>query len=392
MSRLDELIQELCPEGVEYKPLASISHYSGERIDAKDVDCDNYVGVDNLLPDKQGKTTSDYVPEEGKVIAFHEGDILIGNIRPYLKKIWRATHDGGTNGDVLVICSDDVVDSEYLFYCLSSDLFFYYDMQHAKGAKMPRGDKRAIMEFEVPVPPLEVQREIVCVLDYFTLLRQELSAELSARRKQYEYYRDELLTFDTGIPKMKLGETCDMKAGKAISSVLISDVKTEDTPIACYGGNGIRGYVKDYNKEGNYPIIGRQGALCGNVTFAIGKFYATEHAVVVESKGAYSQRFLYHLLTHMELNQYKSAGAQPGLSVKNLNELYAPVPPISVQNRIVNVLDNFEVICNDLNIGLPAEINARTKQYEFYRDQLLTFAETGKTILTDRQTDRHGAV
>ena len=377
MSRLDELIQELCPDGVEYRPLHAFSQYSTERIDANRVDAENYVGVDNLLPNKQGKTISEYVPEEGKIIAFREGDILIGNIRPYLKKIWRATNTGGTNGDVLVVRSDDTVDSEYLYYCLSSDRFFYFDMNHAKGAKMPRGDKGAIMQFEVPVPPLEVQREIVRVLDNFTLLRQELSeklsAELAARRKQYEYYRDELLTFNDDIQKIKFSETCNMGAGKAISSDMISDVKTDDSPFECYGGNGIRGYVKEPNRDGEFPIIGRQGALCGNVTYATGKVYATEHAVVVESRGLYSQRFLYYLLTHMDLNQYKSAGAQPGLSVKNLVELSAPVPPLDVQNRIVNVLDNFEAICKDLNIGLPAEIEARTKQYEYYRDKLLSF-------------------
>ncbi len=243
-------------------------------------------------------------------------------------------------------------------------------------------------EFKVPVPPLEVQREIVRVLDNFTFLSAELSAELSARRKQYEYYRGELLNFHKEIPWRKLGETCDMKAGKAIPSEMISDYETDETPIKCYGGNGLRGYVKDANQHGDYPLIGRQGALCGNVNYATGDFYATEHAVVVKSMGEYTHRFLYHMLKHMNLNQYKSAGAQPGLAVKNLQEISAPVPSIETQNRIVEVLDNFETICSDLSIGLPAEIEARQKQYEYYRDLLLTFAESGNSILTDRQTDR----
>ena len=199
MSRLDELIKELCPDGVEYRYLEQVSHYSSDRIDASDVNANSYVGVDNLLPEKAGKVPSEYVPEEGRLIAFHIGDVLIGNIRPYLKKIWRATHDGGTNGDVLVVCPCKMINSGFLYYCLSSDNFFHYDMQHARGSKMPRGDKSAIMQFEVPVPPMEVQREIVQILDKFALLRQELSAmlsaELSARTKQYEHYRDQLLTF-----------------------------------------------------------------------------------------------------------------------------------------------------------------------------------------------------
>lgn len=169
-----------------------------------------------------------------------------------------------------------------------------------------------------------------------------------------------------------------MKAGKAISSHLISAQDTQDTPIKCYGGNGLRGYVKDPNEEGSFPIIGRQGALCGNVNYAEGRFYATEHAVVVKPKGQYNSRFLFHLLTHMNLNQYKSAGAQPGLAVKNIAELVAPVPTMQQQKKVIDILDKFEAICTDLNSGLPAEIKARQKQYEYYRDKLLTFKELSK--------------
>ena len=140
MSRLDELIAELCPDGVPYVALSTVAEYAKERIDAAEIDADTYVGVDNLLPEKKGKTVSSYVPNEGRLISFHVGDILIGNIRPYLKKIWLADSDGGTNGDVLPIhIRDKNVEPKFLYYCLSSDQFFMYDMQHAKGAKMPRG-------------------------------------------------------------------------------------------------------------------------------------------------------------------------------------------------------------------------------------------------------------
>ena len=103
MSKLDELISELCPDGVEYKRLGDIAVYSKDRIGASEISEENYVGVDNLLPDKQGKRDSTYVPTEGKLIKFFENDILIGNIRPYLKKIWLAEYEGGTNGDVLPV-------------------------------------------------------------------------------------------------------------------------------------------------------------------------------------------------------------------------------------------------------------------------------------------------
>ena len=167
MTKLEELTQELCPNGVTYLRLEDIAQYCKNRINASMVN------------------------------AFAAGDILIGNIRPYLKKIWLADCDGGTNGDVLAIhIIDTRVRPEFLYYVLSSDSFFHYDMQNSKGSKMPRGSKEAVMRYSIPVPPLPVQREIVRILDNFTELTAELTAELTTRRKQYEYYRDLLLTFN----------------------------------------------------------------------------------------------------------------------------------------------------------------------------------------------------
>lgn len=199
MSRIDDLIQELCPNGVEHFALGATSEYPKTRIAAKELDETNYVGVDNLLQNAAGKTNSTYGPNTDQLTAYFIGDVLIGNIRPYLKKIWLADNDGGCGGDVLAvrILSEfrERLSPEFLYYILSSDVFFAYDVQHSKGAKMPRGSKEAIMRYRIPVPPIEVQREIVKVLDTFSRLEAELEAELEARRKQYTFYRDQLLTF-----------------------------------------------------------------------------------------------------------------------------------------------------------------------------------------------------
>ena len=172
---------------------------------------------------------------------------------------------------------------------------------------------------------------------------------------------------------MKLGEIYDMKAGKSIPASEISSVKTEEFQYPCYGGNGLRGYVSIFNQEGEKVLIGRQGALCGNVCFAENLFYATEHAVVVSDKGYCLPRYSFYLLTMMDLNQYKTAGAQPGLSVSRLEKISIPVPPLSEQKRIISILDKFESLVNDLSEGLPAEIAAVQEQYEYYRNKLLTF-------------------
>ena len=236
-------------------------------------------------------------------------------------------------------------------------------------------NKTNFKQLKIPVPPLPVQEEIVRILDSFTSLTAELTAELTARKQQYEYYREMLLTDTTEAPFRRLVVNFKMKSGKAIKAVMLSSEIDEEHGYPCFGGNGIRGYIAEPSHHGEYPIIGRQGALCGNVNYATGDFYATEHAVVVKSKGEYDQRYLFYLLTSMNLNQYKSQGAQPGLAVVNIENLMAPVPSLEKQKRIVNVLDRFDMLCEDISSGLPAEIEARQKQYEYYRDKLLTFKQ-----------------
>jgi type I restriction enzyme S subunit len=187
----------------ECKELQDIAYYPKSRISATTVDNNNYVGVENLLQNRQGKTLSSYVPTTGNLIEFQIDDILIGNIRPYLKKIWLATNNGGTNGDVLVIRLNDEnrnkINPSFLYFHLSSDKFFDYDTQFSKGGKMPRGDKSSIMKFPIPIPTLSEQDRIVGILDKFDKLvnnnSEGLHAEIQARQKQYEYYRGRLLEF-----------------------------------------------------------------------------------------------------------------------------------------------------------------------------------------------------
>jgi type I restriction enzyme S subunit len=188
-------------EGIEWKTLGELAEYSKTRINFEQLDKTNYVGVDNLLQNLAGKTESNYVPTSGNLTQYCEGDILVGNIRPYLKKIWQADRVGGTNGDVLVIhLTDDVVNARYLYQVLADEKFFEYNMQHAKGAKMPRGDKDKIMEyrFQVPKNPDE-QARIAFILDKFETLTNSMTEglprEIALRQKQYEHYRDLLLSF-----------------------------------------------------------------------------------------------------------------------------------------------------------------------------------------------------
>ncbi|WP_341466163.1 restriction endonuclease subunit S [Neisseria meningitidis] len=185
---------------VVWKTLGEIAEYSKNRICSDKLNEHNYVGVDNLLQNREGKKLSGYVPSEGKMTEYIANDILIGNIRPYLKKIWQADCTGGTNGDVLVIrVTDEKVNPKYLYQVLADDKFFAFNMKHAKGAKMPRGSKAAIMQYKIPIPPLPEQEKIVAILDKFDTLTHSVSEglpyEIALRRKQYEYYREQLLAF-----------------------------------------------------------------------------------------------------------------------------------------------------------------------------------------------------
>ena len=185
---------------IEYR-LRDIAEYSSRRIPAEELDAFNYVGVDNLLKDKYGRENSEYVPQTGSSTKFEKGNILIGNIRPYLRKIWYSDRIGGTNGDVLAISLKDkkLVDSRYLYHTLADERFFEYNIKYSKGAKMPRGDKKKIMDYKIPLPPLHVQQHVVSILDKFDTLvndiKEGLPKEIEQRQQQYEYWRECLLNF-----------------------------------------------------------------------------------------------------------------------------------------------------------------------------------------------------
>ena len=190
---------------IEWKTLGEVAEYVRQRVAVDQLCAQTYVGVDNLLPNRAGKQDSNYLPTEGNAIAYQPNDILIGNIRPYLKKIWKADNEGGASGDVLVVrIKNSLLTPGYLYHLLADDRFFSYDMQHAKGAKMPRGNKEKILDYVLPLPPLSEQRRVVEILDRFDTLTNSISEglprEIALRRKQYEYYRDALLNFPRPAP------------------------------------------------------------------------------------------------------------------------------------------------------------------------------------------------
>ncbi|EKD4459162.1 restriction endonuclease subunit S [Escherichia coli] len=376
MSYLEKLLDGV---EVEWKAVGDIAGYSTTKVDADKLDATSFVGVDNLLADKGGRIDATYQPNTARLTAYEPGDILLGNIRPYLKKVWMAENNGGCSGDVLAIriladCKK-IISPEYLYYALSSDSFFSYSMQHAKGAKMPRGSKDAILNYQIPIPcpsapekSLAIQSEIVRILDKFTALTAELTAELTMRKKQYNYYRDQLLSFEQGEVEWKtLGEiTTKIASGR-------NKTRDADGKFPVYGSTGLIGFIDKAAYSGDLLLVARVGAYAGLVNAVSGHFDVSDNTLIIHPSDSWNVRFAFHQLRHMNLNQYAVGAGQPLITGGLLKNLKVPFPSLKEQTRIAKILDKFETITASISEGLPREIELRQKQYEYYRDLLFSF-------------------
>ena len=391
MSRLAELIKELCPDGMEYRRLGEIADLQRGGGMPKKLFIDEGIPAIHYghIFTKYGihtKCAAAYLaPEDAdKLTRVYPGDLVVANTSENLEDVgkgvvWLGDVEGVTGGHATVVRSL-AVDTVFLSYYLRTEDFALKKRKYSQGTKVVELSAANLSKIDIPVPPLAVQREIVRILDQFTTLEAELEAELEARRTQYEYYRSGLLSYESlaargPVEMVKLGDMLEMRAGNSISSKYIFERSDSEHIYPCYGANGVRGYVRSMTHEHDASIIGRQGALCGNVTYADGPFFATEHAVVVSPRVELSQRWLYHALIVANLSQYATKSAQPGLSVRRVAEVEIPVPRLSEQYRIADLLDGFDALVNDITSGLPAEIAARRAQYEHYRDRLLSFPE-----------------
>lgn len=189
------------------------------------------------------------------------------------------------------------------------------------------------------------------------------------------------------IPKgwewCRIKEIFSMQAGKFVSANDISDVQTSEYKYPCYGGNGLRGYVKKYNNEGHFTLVGRQGALCGNVQIAKGQFYATEHAVVTDGFGQTEVRWAYYFLTALKLNQYATATAQPGLAVSNILEVLIPLPPLAEQHRIVAKIEELMPLVEKYGAAQDALDEWNQALPEKLKKSILQEAIQGKLVPQD---------
>lgn len=386
MSRLEELIRELCPNGVEYKKLGDIASISrGGNFQKKDfvdsgVPCIHYGQIYTrygLYTDKVIAYISD---EAGKKSKYAESnDIVMAvtseNVDDVCKCVaWLGNGKIAVSGHTAIIHHNQ--DAKYLAYYFNSIHFSKQKMKLAHGTKVIEVTPNRLNEVQLPVPPLEVQREIVRVLDCFTLLTAELTNELTARKKQYEYYRDNLLKFDISIPKVMLSDMVTVKRGTRV-------VRNQLMGIGRYPvyQNSIKplGYYEKKNCPANTTFIISAGAA-GEIGYSYNDFWAADDCFYLECSKSLKARYLYYALLCQKnyISSRVRKASIPRLDRLVVERLEIPIPSLSEQERIVSVLDRFDTLCNDLSNGLPAEIKARQKQYEYYRDKLLTFKELSK--------------
>ncbi|WP_256414564.1 restriction endonuclease subunit S [Acinetobacter sp. 5862] len=224
----------------------------------------------------------------------------------------------------------------YIFCVLKVFESYIYNM--ARGSAQPHVYPKDIANFKIPLPPLDIQQKIVEECEMVDLLAEDSANNIQSYKSQLELLFSQS---DRNVQKIKLKEALSLKAGKFIKASEIQD-QFEEHLYPCYGGNNLRGYVENYNQEGDYCLVGRQGALCGNVTFAQGKFYATEHALVVTPLIPIHPKWLFYYLVELNLNQYATGVAQPGLSVGNLDSILLNIPSLEEQEKIVQQIEILE--------------------------------------------------
>ena len=408
MSRLADLIAELCPEGVEYRLLGEIADLQrGSGMPKK-------LFVDEGIPaihyghifTKYGihtKRAAAYLaPEDAdKLTRVYPGDLVVANTSENLEDVgkgvvWLGDVEGVTGGHATVVRSL-AVDTVFLSYYLRTEDFALKKRKYAQGTKVIELSAANLSKIDIPLPPLAVQREIVRILDQFTTLEAELEAELEARRTQYEHYRNHLLSYDSlaargPVEMVNLGDvalrvvtgvtpqasnaryyeggsnpwirTQDVNFNRiSVASEFVTDAAIDELPLK---------WVK-----ANCVIVAISGASAGRSALLGIDAVTNQHCcnLEIDPKRA-DYRYVYYSIA-ARYNELRSLGrgARGDLNVSIIKSFEIPLPSVDQQSAVADLLDHFDALVNDISSGLPAEIAARRAQYEHYRDRLLSFPE-----------------
>lgn len=394
MSKLEELIEQYCPDGVEYVRLGDV-----------------------LSVNRGKRLTKTQLSDDGKYFVYHGSkDTPLGKYSQFnvKGKTTIVVNTGGIGGvkfcDENFWCSDgsfwighsSLLNDKYVYYYLSPKESYFASQKRVGG--VPTIDRSTVENVEIPVPPLPVQEEIVRILDAFTELQAELQAELQKRKQQYSYYLDNLLNFkdinrggQIEVRWMKLKDVATQWYRGA--GIKREEVSENGMPCIRYGEihttyniwfndcisrtDESRQKSKKYADKGDIlfaitsediPLIGNSVAYLGNERILVG-------GDIVVMKHNQDPKYMAYALSTSDAIKQKGKGKVKSkvvhTNVPSLQEIVIPIPPMTEQERIAAILDRFDTLTNDLTAGLPAEIEKRKQQYEYYRDKLLTFKRKG---------------
>ena len=384
MSKIDQLIAELCPLGVSSLTLGEVCEVANNK--RKPVKSSLRTSGD--IPYYGANNIQDYVDgftHDGEyVLIAEDGSASLTNysIQFTTGKFWANNH-------VHVVKGLEKLENRFLYHFLSGMNF----ATHLTGGARAKLNKAKLVEIKMPIPPLEVQKEIVKILDTFTQLEAELSAELEARRTQYEYYRNQLLMPGDDARWASIGEvtvaTSNIKwkeaGSKSYRYIDLSSVSREDKSIGetleVNADSAPSRAQKLVNKDDiifatTRPTLQRYAIIDDNFD---GQIASTGYCVLRAKRSEVLPKWLYFNIAKTDFNNYmeknQEGSAYPAISDSKVKAFNVPVPSLSEQARIVSILDKFDALVNDISSGLPAEITARRQQYEYYRTKLLTFQE-----------------
>ena len=387
MSQLQKLIDELCPNGVEFKKLGEVTLMQrGTSVTKKNA-------VEGSIPViSGGREPAFYINQanrEGETITVAGSGAGAGFVQFWNEPIFV--------NDAFSVKGTETLLTKYVFYCMKNMQEQISGTQ--KGGGVPHVHISSIEKFEIPVPPLPVQEEIVRILDKFTTLEAELEAELDCRKRQYEYYRDKLLTFSKLAPPLWRirGDVKWLKMSEIATFTYGFTDKAKDTGDARFiritdiddFGNLIMDnpkYIKMTEDSRKYLLkkgdllMARTGATYGKTLFVPtdeSAIFASFLIKITFDNSIVLNRYYWHFsksrLYWQQAEKLVSIGGQQQFNTNAIGRVVIPIPPIEEQRRIVSILDRFETLTTDLQSGLPAEIAARRRQYEYYREKLLTF-------------------
>ena len=384
MNFLEKLLDGV---GVEWRALKNITLPTA-NIKWREVK-ESYLYIDLTSVSIETKTiketieiTSDNAPSRAQKI-IEKDDVIFATTRPTQKRycLIEDKYSGqiASTGYCVLRAKQSEVLPKWIWHWIASSEFNKYVEENQSGSAYPSISDAKVKEFLIPIPcpnnpkkSLEIQAEIVRILDAMTAHTAELTAELTARKKQYNYYRDQLLSFEDGeVEWKKLGEVADFRRGTAITQkqTTIGNIPVvANGPVPTY-------FHGESNRDGETIVIARSGAYAGYVSFWNQPLFLTDAFSIHPDLNVLKPKFVYHFLQNKQehIHSMKKGAGVPHVRVKEFQEYEVPIPSLSQQSRIVSILDKFDALTSSLTEGLPREIELRQKQYAYYRDLLLSF-------------------